>query len=415
MKTVLTPSLRFKDDNESDYSSWVISNVGMHTEQLNGYAFKSHDISESSEGYKLMRGINITEGRIRHSVKIDRFYNGSVSKIEKYFLQENDLVIGMDGSKVGKNVALINAEDSGSLLVQRVARLRPKKGTSIKYIYQHITSAKFQRYVDIVNTSSAIPHISKKQIDDYKLSYPSFEEQTKIASFLTSVDSRISQLTEKHRLLKEYKKGVMQQIFSQQLRFKDEDGRVFPEWEVFRLADIAKPIKRKAKVVIENVMTISAGKGFLHQKERFSQVIAGTSLDKYTHLKKGEFAYNRGNSKSYTYGCIYLLNDSEALVPFVYRSFGLEKGVPDFYEQLFGLKYLDRQLRRLISSSARMDGLLNIGEKDFYQVTVPFPHEAEQQKIAQFLQSIDKKIDAVTQQVEQTKQFKKGLLQQMFV
>ncbi|MGL5390024.1 MAG: restriction endonuclease subunit S, partial [Shewanella sp.] len=102
-------------------------------------------------------------------------------------------------------------------------------------------------------------------------------------------------------------------------------------------------------------------------------------------------------------------------IPFVYRCFKLKKGVGEFYAQLFAMKYLDKQLRRLISSSARMDGLLNIGEKDFYQVTLPFPCIEEQQKIAQFLQAIDNKIAAVAEQIEQTKQFKKGLLQQMFV
>ncbi|NMR26402.1 restriction endonuclease subunit S [Pseudoalteromonas sp. NEC-BIFX-2020_015] len=240
-------------------------------------------------------------------------------------------------------------------------------------------------------------------------------EQTKVADFLTSVDTKISQLTEKRRLLKDYKKGVMQQIFSQQIRFKDDDGKVFPDWNMHKLIDIAEPIKRKADRVIDNVMTISAGKGFLHQNDRFSQVIAGTSLNKYIHLKRGEFAYNRGNSKSYTYGCIYRLEAEEALIPFVYRSFKLSKGVEGFFAQLFTMKYLDKQLRRLISSSARMDGLLNIGEKDFYQVKVPFPCIKEQQKIARCLQSLDKKIDAVNDQIEQTKLFKKGLLQQMFV
>jgi type I restriction enzyme S subunit len=208
----------------------------------------------------------------------------------------------------------------------------------------------------------------------------------------------------------------MQKLFSQEIRFKDENGNDFPDWQEFKLNQVVTPIKRRLKQAIETVLTISAKRGFLLQADRFSQIIAGNSLEKYTHLKKGEFSYNRGNSKTYTYGCIYKLDDyEEALVPNIYRSFTLNKGCTEFFAQLFKNKYLDRQLRRLISSSARMDGLLNIGEKDFYEVKVPFPTEAEQKKIGAFLNELDKKLELVSQQIEQTQTFKKGLLQQMFV
>lgn len=258
-------------------------------------------------------------------------------------------------------------------------------------------------------------NLSGGLIKSLELTLPSIKEQRQIADFLSSVDKKISLLKEKHALLTQYKKGVMQKLFKQEIRFKDDNGNDFPDWQEFSLSEIATPIKRKATEAVENVMTISAGKGFLSQEERFSQVIAGTSLDKYTHLKQGEFSYNRGNSKSYTYGCIYKLDKEQALVPYVYRSFSLNKGDTDFFSHLFQFKYLDRQLRRLISSSARMDGLLNIGEKDFYQVRVPFPCEDEQKKIAEFLDALDTKLDAVNQQIELTQTFKKGLLQQMFV
>ncbi|PTT10122.1 restriction endonuclease subunit S, partial [Flavobacterium sp. HMWF030] len=128
-----------------------------------------------------------------------------------------------------------------------------------------------------------------------------------------------------------------------------------------------------------------------------------------------EFAYNRGNSKSYKYGCVYKLNHTEALIPYVYHSFKLNTGVPEFMEQIFKFKYLDAQLRGLISSSARMDGLLNIGATSFFKVKVIFPCLVEQQKIADFLSSIDIKIENTSQQINQMQNFKKGLLQQMFV
>jgi type I restriction enzyme S subunit len=192
----------------------------------------------------------------------------------------------------------------------------------------------------------------------------------------------------------------------------------FPEfsetWALKKLNSLVTPIKRNTRTPLE-VMTISAGKGFITQKERFSQIIAGNSLEKYTHLKNNEFSYNRGNSKQFMYGCIYRLkNIEEALVPNVYRSFSFNNSIPGFYEQLFLKKYLDRQLRRLISSSARMDGLLNIGEKDFYKVKIPVTSLPEQQKIASFLTSVDSKIEKLEKKRELMGEYKRGVMQKIF-
>lgn len=284
------------------------------------------------------------------------------------------------------------------------------------YLYEYLLSPKFRRHLERISHKGTISHYTIEQAKKTPIILPKVGEQKKITDLLSSVNKKISLIKQKHEQLVQYKKGILQQLFSQQLRFKDDNGQDFPDWTQAHLNEIAMPIKRKAEKAIGNVMTISAGKGFLHQKERFSQVIAGTSLDKYTLIKEGEFSYNRGNSKSYTYGCIYKLSgDEEALVPFVYRSFKLKAGVADFYAHLFEGKYLDRQLRRLISSSARMDGLLNIGEKDFYKVTVPVPCDEEQKKIATFITSLNQKIDLAQQQIEQTQTYKQGLLQQMFV
>ena len=408
----LVPRLRFKSFTEHSFSTTLGSLINTSM----GFAFKSSDFANT--GTQLIRMSNLYQGTLTLSRSPVYLPNEFKSNHSKYIVKKGDLLMSMTGT-VGKRdygyVIKVN-ESADFFLNQRVMKISVKQQASQDYIQYLLTDERFLNRLYSLPGGTKQANLSADQLKSISITVPANkQEQQKIADFLTSVDSKISQLTEKHRLLTQYKKGVMQQIFSQQLRFKDDDGSEFGEWEDVQLSVLATPIKRKAKIIIDNVMTISAGKGFLHQKERFSQVIAGSSLDKYIHLKKGEFSYNRGNSKSYTYGCIYLLEDDEALVPFVYRSFKLNKGIPEFFSQLFKMKYLDRQLRRMISSSARMDGLLNIGEKSFYQVLLPFPHEKEQQKIAQFLQAIDAKIDATNQQLEQTKLFKKSLLQQMFV
>ncbi|MEW9503210.1 restriction endonuclease subunit S [Jeotgalibacillus marinus] len=202
-----------------------------------------------------------------------------------------------------------------------------------------------------------------------------------------------------------------------QLRFKDDNGNDFPVWGKNRLKDISQPVKRKSNLVEAiPILTISAGRGFLNQSDRFSKVIAGTSLKNYTLLKKGELSYNRGNSKTFPYGCIYSLkNYDEALVPNVYRSFKLNTGMNSlFYEYLFSKRYADRQLRRFISSTARMDGLLNINQDDFYSLWVPTLAEKEQQKIADFFSLLDRRIEKQQEKVEALREYKKGMMQKLF-
>ena len=137
----------------------------------------------------------------------------SPSKLEKYFVRVNDIVLSMDGSKVGRNSAFVTEKDAGSLLVQRVCILREKENTNIQYVYQWIISKEFHRYVDQVKTSSGIPHISGKQIQDYEISYPCLEEQTKIANFLSSIDQKIEVVAQQIEQARTWKKGLLQQMF----------------------------------------------------------------------------------------------------------------------------------------------------------------------------------------------------------
>lgn len=195
------------------------------------------------------------------------------------------------------------------------------------------------------------------------------------------------------------------------LRFPEFNGG----WEYTKLKNISKEVKSTSEITDVEVLTISAGKGFITQKERWDKVIAGNSLKKYTFLKQNEFSYNRGNSKTFPYGCIYRLkNHNSALVPNVYRSFSVEEQNPLFYEQFFIGGHIDRQLNKLISSSARMDGLLNISKKDFFDVEVPVPTIQEQEKIGTFLSKVDEKIEKLEKKQQLWEDYKKGLMQQIF-
>lgn len=112
-------------------------------------------------------------------------------------------------------------------------------------------------------------------------------------------------------------------------------------------------------------------------------------LNQY-ELHKGELSYNHGNSKLAKYGTVFSLQTyEEALVPRVYHSFKVESGSADFIEYYFSTKMPNRELRKLISSGARMDGLLNIGYDDFMGIKMMFPSTLEQDKIAEYFRALD--------------------------
>jgi type I restriction enzyme S subunit len=312
----------------------------------------------------------------------------------------------------GVNIGLAFARNERFYPIVRLLVLVPKKPSDIHFFENAINR------INIFVESTGVPQLTAPQLSSYKLAFPSLPEQQKIASFLTAIDARIGQLSRKKALLEQYKKGVMQQLFSQKIRFRDEEGKAFPEWEVKRLGEAFIEINEKNDGDNRHsIMTISARLGLVSQNEKFDRVIAGDSLKKYTLIKKGDFAYNKGNSKLYEMGCIYQLEESEsALVPFVYMCFRPRRSVyRSFYKHWFLNHGLDRQLKKIITSGVRGDGLLNVGSKDFFRLKIPVPSFEEQKKIGDFLDAISSKIKKVEDQLTQTQTFKKGLLQQLFV
>lgn len=292
-----------------------------------------------------------------------------------------------------------------------------KKGTYNYFLNIYLNRE--QPRIDYLAPQAAQKNINIEFLTPYKIKLPkTLFEQQKIANFLTAVDTKINQLTEKHRLLKEYKKGVMQQIFSQQLRFKDKDGKAFPEWEEKHFGEVFGRVTQKNSVNNLNVLTISAQKGLISQLEYFNKSVSAKDVSGYYLLRKGDFAYNKSYSQGYPMGAIKPLKFYDSgVVSTLYICFRPQKGFEEaYFEQFFDAGMLNREIAKIAQEGARNHGLLNVSVKEFFDdIKLLVPHQNEQQKIAQFLQALDSKIAAVSEQIEQTTQFKKGLLQQMFV
>jgi type I restriction enzyme, S subunit len=197
----------------------------------------------------------------------------------------------------------------------------------------------------------------------------------------------------------------------------------FPEFSE-RGPWVAKPLDNLCNRLSETVgdaklvpVSISAGKGFLPQAEKFGRDISGTQYNRYIWLRRGDFAYNRGNSKRFPQGCVYKLTEFEdAAASNAFYCFRLHDGLePAFVLGFFEDNGHGRQLTRHVTSGARSNGLLNISADTFFGISIPVPPTAtEQQKIADCLRLLDQLIAAERRKLEALRQHKQGLMQQFF-
>ena len=182
-----------------------------------------------------------------------------------------------------------------------------------------------------------------------------------------------------------------------------------------QLGDIAALVNRTDPKSNAPIMMLSAGNGFIMQSEKYSRDNAGQSLKKYILLKQGELAYNHGASKAKQFGCCYELTGPEARIPYVYHCFKINNHeYTPFIAMALNNAKMDKQLKRLVSSSVRMDGLLNISFEDYMSVTIHLPSPSEQKRIADFLQKIDERITAQEKLLASLKKYKRGVIQYIF-
>ena len=264
-----------------------------------------------------------------------------------------------------------------------------------------------QQYFGIMSqsTRNQVPITTQRKLN---IAVPNIQEQTKIASFLSAVDEKISQLTQKHELLSQYKQGMMQKLFSQQLRFKADDGSEFGEWEEKELKDIAE-INPKSKKLPESFIYIdleSVEKGQLLLQKNIELQDAPSRAQRL--LAKGDVLFQM--VRPYQQNNYYFNLSGEYVASTGYAQIRTKLDSKFIYYALHEKTFLDEVMNRCTGTSYPA-----INSSDLSSIEILIPCLEEQTKIANFLSSIDQKIEVVAQQIEQAKQWKKGLLQQMFI
>ena len=339
--------------------------------------------------------------------------NGIIPKNEKY--EREFLVNNKDEAykKMGKNDFAYNPMNIRFGAVAKFDEnkfIKISKYYNIFYCNSKVNSYFFEKYIKIKRMIDFYNKISIGSLNEKKRlhysefieieqPFPSLQEQEKIANFLTNIDKKISLTEEKLELFREYKKGVMQKIFSQELRFKDSNGNDYPEWEEKRLGDIVNINKGK-----------QLNKELLEKQGEYPVINGGILpsgyTDKYNTLSNTITISEGGNSCGYVN---FIKNNFWAGG----HCYTLNKKIEINYKYLYQLlKFNEVNIMDLRVGS----GLPNIQKSAInnYKINISTTLE-EQQKIADFLSSIDSKIESIEKKLEGLKEFKKGLLQQMFV
>lgn len=187
------------------------------------------------------------------------------------------------------------------------------------------------------------------------------------------------------------------------------------DWEQCKLGDIVTEVNRTDESSIAPVMMITAENGFIKQSERYSYNNSGKSLKKYIVLKYGELAYNHGASKLRPYGsCFALTTEKEARIPFVYHCFYSNRNNARFLSLILNSEVVANQLKRIISSGARMDGLLNISFEDYKTIRIMLPTKETQDKIVDYFIYLDTLISLHKRKLTKLQLLKKSMLTKMF-
>ena len=353
---------------------------------------------------------SVINGDLTKEVLIDK--NAAPSRAQRV-LEKDDILFQMVRPYQKNNLYF---DKSGDYVASTgYAQIKTKQNSRFIYQYLHL-----QKFVDEVIercTGTSYPAINSKDLAKISIRYPSLPEQKKIASFFTAIDQKISQLKRKKTLLEQYKKGVMQKIFSQEIRFKDDNGQEFPKWEKKKLSEISDRRTAKNNEGNENVLTISAQYGLVSQLDFFNKSVAANDLSGYYLLRKDDFVYNRSYSAGYPMGAFKRLKlYDRGVVSTLYICFTFNSDTNlSFIEQYFESGRRNREIERIAQEGARNHGLLNIGVGDFFNTEILLPSLPEQTKIANFLSAIDNKISQTQKQIEKAEVWKKGLMQQMFV
>ena len=405
-EVVNIPQLRFPEFN----GGWKESRIGKIYKDLRTGSTPSRAVKSYFKGDNPW----ITSGELKYnriSTTFEQISDEAIKDTNLVLYQPGTLFIAITGLEAPgtRGKCAINAVPSTT----NQSCLAFRKVDSVDTIYMFYWYLKYGKplyfkYAQGTKQQS----FNNKIVEKFQIFLPNKPEQQKIAAFLSAVDNKIEQLSKKQELLGEYKKGLMQQIFSQATRFKADDGSNFPDWKERRLEEVAN--FQRGKNILEDKLGDKLLLGMGSVTEKGNLLINKNTSEQYITLLKNDLVMpERDIGRGLIIGRVALIGQSDKYVlganilSLTINSDNSSR----FLFQIINENNFRKKVRKIVSGSAQ----LMITSKDAKKLALRLPVIEEQQQIANFLSSIDNKIEQVGKQLDESKQFKKALLQQMFV
>jgi type I restriction enzyme S subunit len=347
------------------------------------------------------------------------FINNDIdlNKIPKEcYCKEGDVIIAdasEDYAEIGKTVEIKNLGNEKILSGLHTMLARDNKGVTVNgYRGYMFLNENVRKQIKILAVGAKVLGISKSNINKVSLNIPSKEEQQKISQFFTLIDKKIQKQQEKIEALQDYKKGMMQKIFSQKIRFKDENGYDYPNWQEKKLSEVLKERKTYSTKGLDYPHVTLSKDGIYAKGERYERdFLVKTEDKKYKITLLGDICYNPANLK---FGVICINNYGNAIFSPIYVTFEVKKTFNNNYIGYFLMRrdFIDR-VRKY--EEGTVYERMAVKPEDFLKYKASFPCLKEQEKIANFMLKIDNKIIKEEEKLNLLNTWKKGLLQQMFV
>lgn len=408
------PKLRFKADDGSDFSGWEEKTLGELCAPLT-YGMNAAATKFDGEN----RYIRITDiDDETHALLPNDIVSPSGELDDKYLVKKGDILLARTGASTGKSF-LYHPKDGKLFYAGFLIKAHVLPSSDDYFIYSQTLTDRYWKWVKTVSMRSGQPGINANEYASYSFAVPSLPEQRKIADFLSAVDAVIAAQQAEVDAWEQRKKGVMQKLFSQEVRFKADDGSEFPAWESATVGELFTFVTEKNKDGhINNVITNSAERGLVPQREYFDKDIAVDGNTKgYTVIRKGDFVYNPRKSTSAPFGPfnIYERNEVGIVSPLYTCLTPYDDEMAPYLAWYFKTnRWHPYIVTHGAQSGARHD---RVGMTVALMEGIPvlLPSLPEQRKIADCLASMDEVIQKSKGELAKWRELKKGLLQQMFV
>jgi type I restriction enzyme S subunit len=416
-KDVGIPTLRFSGFDDT----WKSSTLGEVTSYTKGFAFKSKDYRKS--GVRIVRVSDLAARLIKKDNNNVYVEESRSEEFSNWIIRKNEIVITTVGSRpdliesaVGRGIFV--DRDGEGLLNQNMLKIESENGNEPRFIFSQINTPRYTNYIAQIKRGNANQaNITVKDLMAYRIVISSIPEQQKIADFLTAVDGRIKQLIQKKALLEDYKKGVMQQLFSQTIRFKDDDGNDFPDWEEKKIEDIAlvtsggTPSRQKNSYWHGDIPWVTTTLINFNRINTTNEYITQEGLmNSSAKIFQAETILIALYGQGKTRGRVSILG-FDAATNQACGAMILDRKIAHPIFVFYDLQRNYEDIRNLSNDG----GQKNLSGGLLKKIKIKMPSLNEQIKIANFLSAIDLKIGSATTQITQTQTFKRGLLQQMFL